>query len=293
MQNKILIIDDDQDFAEAIRMLLEAHHYSVIHASNGLEGFQRAKDESPDLILMDMIMTYKTEGAETAKALASDAAVRCIPVIMVTGARKEINLPFDLKPDEKILPVKAVLEKPVNPEALLKAVKTYILKNGEEHRDLIEGITKIVGPWKGRPGNLIMILHAIQNRYGYVPREVSFELSRILDLPLARIYEVITFYNYFKLDPPGKHTISVCMGTACYLKGAPQVIEELKDILNIEEGQTTPDRQFHLQVVRCLGCCGLAPVMMIDDKIYGKLKKEQVMGILSQYSQAEPAAQEA
>ena len=104
---------------------------------------------------------------------------------------------------------------------------------------------------------------------------------------MARLYEVITFYNFFKLDPPGKHTISVCMGTACYLKGAPAILKELTAILHIEENQTTDDGLFHLQVVRCLGCCGLAPVFTIDDKVYGKVKKEDVVDIISRYSDAE------
>ena len=128
-----------------------------------------------------------------------------------------------------------------------------------------------------------MILHEIQNRHGYVPRQVALELSRLLDMPLARIYEVITFYNYFKLDPPGKHRIAVCMGTACYLKGAPSILEEFKNILCVQENQTTKDGLFQLDVVRCLGCCGLSPVIMIDDKVYGKVKKSEVMDILSQY----------
>lgn len=128
-----------------------------------------------------------------------------------------------------------------------------------------------------------MVLHELQNQYGYVPRDVSLQLSQQLDIPLARIYEVITFYNYFKLDPPGKYTIAVCLGTACYLKGAPDLVDEIKNILNIEEGQTTKDGLFHLDVVRCLGCCGLAPVMSVNGQIYGKVKRSEVAGILAKY----------
>jgi NADH-quinone oxidoreductase subunit E len=148
-------------------------------------------------------------------------------------------------------------------------------------------IKAIVNKWKDKQGNLIMILHEIQNRYGFVPRDVSLELSRELDVPLARIYEVITFYHYFKLEPPGKHRISLCMGTACYLKGNEIILNEIKNILHIEEGKSSKDGLFSLSVVRCLGCCGLAPVMMIDDKVYGKLKKEQVVEIISKYVKGE------
>jgi len=142
---------------------------------------------------------------------------------------------------------------------------------------------QIISRWKGKDGSLIMILHEVQNRLGYVPRELSLEIARLMDIPLARIYEVLTFYHYFKLKAPGKHRISLCMGTACYLRGAPDILEELKDVLDVEEGGTTADGMFHLDVVRCLGCCGLAPVMMIDDKVFGKVAKNKVTEILSQF----------
>lgn len=149
--------------------------------------------------------------------------------------------------------------------------------------EIKEKIRGLVEKWKGVEGNLIMILHEIQNAYGYIPRQVSFELQELLDVPLARIYEVITFYNFFKLEKPGKHRISVCMGTACYLKGGADILDELKNILHAEPGQTTADGLFTIEAVRCIGCCGLSPVIMIDDKVYGKLTKEQVPAILAEY----------
>ncbi|MDD5259873.1 MAG: NAD(P)H-dependent oxidoreductase subunit E [bacterium] len=152
---------------------------------------------------------------------------------------------------------------------------------------LSQDIKKVVEKWQDKKGSLVMILHEIQNTYGYVPRETSLELSKYLDVPLARIYEVITFYNYFKLEKPGTHRIAVCMGTACYLKGAPVILQELKELLDVEEGHNTKDGLFALDVVRCLGCCGLAPVMMIDNKVYGKVKKEEIMNILSEYGKEE------
>lgn len=148
----------------------------------------------------------------------------------------------------------------------------------------------LVKKWQGKKGTLIMILHEIQNHYGYVPKDVSEVLSELLDIPLARIYEVITFYHYFNLKAPGKHKISVCMGTACYLKGAPELVEQIKDILNIEEGGTTKDGLFSLELVRCLGCCGLAPVLTIDDKVYGNLKKTDISKILAEYTKQEVTA---
>jgi NADH-quinone oxidoreductase subunit E len=150
-------------------------------------------------------------------------------------------------------------------------------------QEVKQEIALLASKWKDKQGNLIMILHELQNHYGYVPRPAALELSKILGVPLARIYEVITLYNFFKLEAPGKHKIAVCMGTACYLKGAPVILNEIKTILNVEEGGSTKDKLFQLDVVRCLGCCGLSPVIKIDDKVYGKVKKSEVMDILSQY----------
>ncbi len=152
-------------------------------------------------------------------------------------------------------------------------------------------LNKLIKKWEGRRGNLVMIFHEIQNSYGYVPREVSMKLSRMLDVPLATIYEVLTFYNYFKLDPPGKYTISICMGTACYLKGAGRVLKEFKNILNIQEDETTEDGIFQLNTVRCLGCCGLAPAITVDGKVYGKVTKSQVADIISEYMDKESSGE--
>lgn len=145
-------------------------------------------------------------------------------------------------------------------------------------------VDSICRPWKDRPGNLIMVLHAVQKKYSYVPRRVSFEVAKTLDIPLARIYEVITFFNYFKLEPPGKHVVSVCMGTACYLKGAGALVQEMHQALGIRPGETTPDKNFHLQEVRCLGCCGQAPVLTVGEKVYSRLSPGQVPAIVKEYT---------
>lgn len=141
-------------------------------------------------------------------------------------------------------------------------------------------VSRHVDQWKDQEGNLIMILHAIQNEHGYVPREIAMELAQLLDTSLARIYEVITFYHYFKLNPPGKHNVAVCIGTACYLKGSANVLNECESRLGIHEGQTTENREFHLETVRCIGCCGMSPAMLVDGKTHGRMKSSDVAGIL-------------
>ncbi len=143
-----------------------------------------------------------------------------------------------------------------------------------------------VDKWRDRDGNLIMILHAIQNAEGYVPREMAMELAQEMGISLARIYEVITFYNYFRLVPPGKHNVMVCTGTACYLKGSANILSEVESQLGIKEGETTEDREYHLETVRCIGCCGMSPAMVVDSKTHGRLRSTDVADILNASKEA-------
>lgn len=139
-----------------------------------------------------------------------------------------------------------------------------------------DDVAAIAKRWKNKRGSLIMALHGLQDRYGYVPREAAMSLGEQMDVPLARIYEVLTFYNYFRLKSPGKKVVSVCMGTACYLKGAPKLLSQASEELGIRPGETTADGEFHLQVVRCVGCCGLAPVVTVNEKLLAKVTGESL-----------------
>ena len=132
-------------------------------------------------------------------------------------------------------------------------------------------------------GALIEILHKAQSIFGYLPRDVQLYVARKLGIPGAEVSGVVSFYSYFTTKPRGKHTISVCMGTACFVRGADKVIERLKEKLNIESNEITEDGLFTLRDVRCIGACGLAPVVMVDDKVFGRVKEEELDGILEQY----------
>lgn len=134
--------------------------------------------------------------------------------------------------------------------------------------------------------HLIGILHKVQEVFGYLPREMMDEVAQTLEIPTAHIWGVATFYHYFNLEPIGRHVVSVCMGTACYVKGAAAVLETLKKELGVEIGKTTADGLFTLQEARCLGACGIAPVMMIDEKIYGQLDSKKTIDIINQYRKA-------
>ncbi|MDR2020415.1 MAG: NAD(P)H-dependent oxidoreductase subunit E [Treponema sp.] len=144
-------------------------------------------------------------------------------------------------------------------------------------------LASFIDEWKVKPGSLIMILHKIQETFGYISRASAEKLALLSGIPLARIYGVITFYHFFKTTKPGKHKISVCLGTACYLKGGQDLIEEARTILSLEEGGVTDDGLFSIDPVRCVGCCGLAPVMTVGTETYGKLTKEQIPEIIAKY----------
>ncbi len=144
-------------------------------------------------------------------------------------------------------------------------------------------IRAFIEEWKSKPGNLIMVLHKVQQTYGYIPRDVAIETSKLLDVPLAKIYGVVTFYNFFKLQKAGKYIIQVCLGTACYLRGGDDVIKEFEKQLGIGVNGTTADGLFSIEAVRCIGCCGLAPAAVINGEVHGKLTTKDVAGIIAKY----------
>jgi NADH-quinone oxidoreductase subunit E len=152
--------------------------------------------------------------------------------------------------------------------------------------ELTEELSKFVNEWRNKPGSLIMILHKVQEEYGFIPRSIALQLSKELDVPLAKMYGVITFYHFFKLKKPGRYKISVCLGTACYLKGGQDIIQELENLLGVGVNTVTDDGLFSVEAVRCVGCCGLAPVLTVNGEVYGKLKKDQLPSIIAKYRNA-------
>ena len=156
-------------------------------------------------------------------------------------------------------------------------------KPAEGLKALTPELKAFIAEWKSKPGNLIMVLHRVQQAFGYVPREVAFEVADLLGVPLAKIYGVVTFYNFFKLKKPGRNQVQVCMGTACYLKGGEDIIRELEGIFGVGLNTVTPDGEFSVEAVRCLGCCGLAPVMVINGEVFGKIETKDLHGIVARF----------
>ncbi|MCK5169976.1 MAG: NADH-quinone oxidoreductase subunit NuoE [Bacteroidales bacterium] len=147
----------------------------------------------------------------------------------------------------------------------------------------LKKIQEICKSFNNKPGELINVLHKTQEHFGYLPAEVQEFVAQELDMSVAKVYGVVTFYSFFTMLPKGKFHISICTGTACYVRGADNVLQEFKRQLEIEVGETTDDGKYSLSCLRCVGACGLAPVVLVGDKTYGRVSPEGVKEILAEY----------
>jgi NADH-quinone oxidoreductase E subunit len=144
-------------------------------------------------------------------------------------------------------------------------------------------LEQVIEEYRGMEGALIMILHKAQEIYGYLPEDVQRTVAKALDIPLTDVYGVATFYSYFSLTPRGKYRIAVCMGTACYVRGAGELLSAFERELGVKSGETTEDMSFTLQASRCIGACGLAPVLTVNEDVYGSVTADKVGEILKKY----------
>lgn len=156
--------------------------------------------------------------------------------------------------------------------------------NNKVTQGLYTELEKFINELPEKKGALIAVLHKAQSLFGYLPKEVQLFVGEKLNVPAAQVYGVVSFYSFFTMIPKGKHPISVCLGTACYVRGADKVLDIFKKELGIEVGQTTEDGRFSLDALRCVGACGLAPVVLIGEKVYGRISSaEEVKKILNEY----------
>lgn len=160
-------------------------------------------------------------------------------------------------------------------------MKTVVPYQGTPEQE--EKLRQVIAAHKGQPGATMPVLQAAQEIFGYLPEEVQIMIAEGLDIPLSEVYGVATFYAQFTLNPKGKYQISICLGTACYVKGAGDILTAVEQKLGIKAGGITPDGKFSIDACRCIGACGLAPVMTINEDVYGRLTAGQVAGILDSY----------
>ena len=161
--------------------------------------------------------------------------------------------------------------------------QTPLTRTDPETEHLYEKLGNIIDLYKGKEGSLIQVLHLAQEIFGHLPLEVQEFVSREMGIPLTDVTGVVSFYSFFSEKPRGEHTIRVCLGTACYVRGGKKIVEHLQDRLNCQLGDTTEDGKFTFEVARCIGACGLAPAMMIDDTVFRQVNINKLENILSDY----------
>ena len=159
----------------------------------------------------------------------------------------------------------------------MSAIKIRLKEND------LQQLKDICKSFNNEPGELINVLHKAQGVFGYLPAEVQEVVARQLQMSVAKVYGVVTFYSFFTMLPRGKYPISVCTGTACYVRGAEKVLDEFKRLIKVPVGETTPDGKFSIAGLRCVGACGLAPVVLVGDKTYGRVAPDGVKKILKEY----------
>ncbi len=155
-----------------------------------------------------------------------------------------------------------------------------VIKLSESKIQFVKNVCKEYG---NNAGEVINVLHKVQGEFGYLPAEVQELVAEELHIPVSRVFGIVSFYSFFTMTPKGEHPISVCLGTACYVRGAEKVLDEIKRILGINVGEVTPDGKFSLTCLRCVGACGLAPVIEVGDKVYGRMTPDRVKEVLAEY----------
>ena len=152
--------------------------------------------------------------------------------------------------------------------------------------DSFKELDEFIDALPHKKGELIRVLHHAQKTYGYIPQELQVHIAKKMDVPASKVFGIVSFYSFFTMEPKGEVDISVCLGTACYVRGADKVLEEFKQELKIDVGETTPDGKVSLSVLRCVGACGLAPVVLVNGTVYGRVAVAEVKGILDEYREA-------
>lgn len=149
--------------------------------------------------------------------------------------------------------------------------------------EMYQQLEQFIDSMPSTKGELIRVLHKAQEIFGYLPEEVQKYVGKKLNVSTAKVFGVVSFYSYFTMTPKGEHDIAICLGTACYVRGAEKVLDEIKKELNIEVGETTPDGKFSITGLRCVGACGLAPVVMVGEKVYGRVEPDMIKDIIADY----------
>jgi NADP-reducing hydrogenase subunit HndA len=286
MKGNVLVVDDEQIVLKSCERILAPEGYDVSTSTSARQALSMLQGKDYDLVITDIKMP-EMDGLEFIRQVrAKDPDMS---IVLITGYPSQESI-------KEALAMRIIdyLPKPFSPALLTevahKAVEfrkkgVQVEPEKEDYTEETAGkLDEIIKRFKGKPGSLIPVLQAAQELVGYLPPVVQRHIARGLNLSVSEVHGVVSFYSFFTMKPKGKHNIRVCLGTACYVKRAEEIVEKLKAILNIDIGEVTPDKSFSLESVRCLGACGLAPVVVVDKDTYGAVNPVKTEEILNNYN---------
>ena len=283
---KILVVDDESVVVRSCKRILEDEGYEIDSALGGREGILTMEKKAYDLVLTDLMMP-EVDGITLIRWIKKSRPDT--GVVIITGYPSQETIKEALE-----LGIIDYVPKPFTPSVLTdvvrravdwikKKVPEEVKKEEEFPPSMIAELDRMIKSYRNRPGSLIPVLQRAQEMVGYLPPVVQKRVSRGLNIPTAEVHSVTSFYSFFTMTPRGDHVIKICLGTACYVKGIEEILAKITDGLHIKVDETTEDKRFSLVGVRCLGACGLAPVMVIDHDTHGTVSTKTVTQILDEY----------
>ncbi len=283
---KILVVDDEPVVIKSAERVLKAEGYTVESALSGKEALAVMEQNTYNLVLTDLKMP-EMDGISLIKRIKKKKPDTGI--VIITGYPSQDTVREALE-----LGIIDYVPKPFTPAVLadvthravewIKGSITVDERAPEEFPpSMAAELDKIIKEYRDTPGSLIPVLQRAQELAGYLPPVVQKHIARGLNIPEAEIHSVVTFYAFFTMKPRGEHLVRLCLGTACYTKKSEAILEKFKSELHIDVGEVTPDKKFSIETVRCIGACGLAPVVVVDSDIHGLMHPKKIRGVINEY----------
>ncbi len=286
---KILIVDDEIVVIKSARRVLEGEGYNVEGALGGREALLKIEQNGYNLVFTDLKMP-EVDGITLIRWIRKNRP--STGIVIITGYPSQDTIKEALG-----LGIIDYVPKPFTPAVLLDVTRRAVqwVEGGKPEEAKVDEefppamaaeLDRAIHEYRDKPGALIPVLQRAQEIVGFLPPAVQKRIGRGLNIPSAEVHSVVSFYSFFTMKPRGDHNIRVCLGTACYVRGIEGVLGKIKDALQIDIGDTTGDKKFSLEGVRCLGACGLAPVMVVDQETFGSMTPKKALEILGRYAPA-------
>lgn len=285
---KILVVDDERVVLRSVEMVLKSEGYSIEGVLSGKEAILKMEQSRYDLVFTDLMMP-EVDGLTLIKWIRKNSPDTGI--VVITGYPSQDTIKDALEAG-----IIDYVPKPFTPAVLLDVTHRAIdwikgraaveekKKEEEFPPSMRKEIDRVIKEYRNKPGSSIPVLQRCQAIVGYLPPVVQKRVAKGLNMSPAEIHSIVTFYSFFTMKPRGDHNIRICLGTACYVKRVEDVLNKIKTTLHIDVGDVTEDKKFSLEAVRCLGACGLAPVIVIDEETYGAMTPKKVPQVLEKYA---------